>query len=303
MRALHSLLVGAALMAACGTDDSTTPTVDGPLEPAPPEGGQQLATSTWKLQPGEEKYVCFQFYSPSEEVAITRVEQLSAPGIHHFALFQAFGRNEPDEVHECNTLIKQTWMPIYVSGTGDHNLDLPVGTGFVIAPETQYIIQLHLQNNGDEVLDVRGGVNLSYNHDVASVTPAGMYALGNYQIDIPAGATNYSVPVSCQPGKDMHVFGVFPHMHKLGTKIEMTRTVAGGTPQPFYKIDPWRFGDAPVDMMDQAITPTDSFDLTCTYANPGTQNVGFGESSDNEMCFFVMFYYPYDHLDGCIIGG
>jgi hypothetical protein len=26
------------------------------------------------------------------------------------------------------------------------------------------------------------------------------------------------------------------------------------------------------------------------------------ESSDQEMCFFLLFYYPYDHIDGCVIG-
>jgi hypothetical protein len=190
-----------------------------------------------------------------------------------------------------------------VSGTGSHDLTLPAGTGFVIAPETQYIIQLHLQNTGDDPIDVRGGVNLSYEHDTSKVTPAGMYAFGNYNVDIPAGSSNVTVPVSCNPGKQMNVFGVFPHMHKLGTKIELNRTPEGGAASTFYKVDPWEFGNAPVEMIDEQVSTTDTFDLTCTYANPTATDVGYGESSDDEMCFFVMFYYPYDHLDGCIVGG
>ena len=302
MRALgSSWMFGVVLAAACGTSDPATD--DGPLMPAAPAGGQQLATESITVQPGEEKYWCYQFYSPSSSVGITRVEQISAPGIHHFALFQAFGRNEPDAAHECNTLIKQTWMPIWVSGTGSHELDLPTGTGFIIAPETQYIVQLHLQNSGDEPLVIRGGVNLSYEHEVSALTPAGMYALGNYQVDIPAQTTGYSLPVNCAPGKEMSVFGVFPHMHKLGSKIELRRTPSGGPQEMFYKVDPWQFGDAPFDKLEKQVAATDLFDLTCTFDNPTDRRVGFGESSDDEMCFFVMFYYPYDHLDGCIIGG
>jgi len=297
MRALGFLV----LLAACGTSDPG-PDVEGPLEPAPPEGGQQLATSSWTVEPGQESYLCFQFYSPPEEVAITRVETLTSAGIHHFALYQAFGRNEPDAPHECNTLIKQTWNPIYVSGTGAHELNLPAGTGFVIAPDTQYIIQLHIQNTGDEAITVRGGVNLTYEHATSTVTPAGIYAFGNYQIDLPPQSTGTEVPVSCTPGKQMNVFGAFPHMHKLGSKIELVRTPMGGTPSMFYKVDPWDFGNAPVDMVDETVTPTDTFDLTCTFDNPLDHRVGFGESSDDEMCFFVLFYYPYDHIDGCIVG-
>jgi len=302
MRARWSLWLGVVL-AACGTDEPAGSGDEGPLMPAPPEGGQQLATSTFTLQPGEEKYWCYQFYSPPESVGITRIEQISAPGIHHFALFQAFGRNEPDAPHECDTLIKQTWMPIWVTGTGKNELQLPAGTGFVIAPETQYIIQLHLQNAGDDPLTIRGGVNLTYEHDTAAITPAGMFAIGSYDVDIPAQATGHSIPVSCDPARQMNVFGVFPHMHKIGSKIELRRTPAGGASETFYKVDPWRFGDAPVEMLEKTVVPTDSFDLTCTFDNPYSYPVTFGESSDNEMCFFVLFYYPYDHLDGCIIGG
>jgi hypothetical protein len=289
----------AVAFAGCGADD---PPTDLPLEPGPPDGGQQLATTTYHLQPGEEKYICYQFYSPDDAVAITRVDEISAPGIHHMFLFQAFGRNEPDAPHECNTLIKTTWNPIWVANTGEHSLEMPTGTGFVIAPGTQYIVQLHMQNTGDEPLDIRGGLNLTYVHDVASLTPAGMYGIGSFTLEVPPGATNYQVPVSCTPQKEMHVFGVLPHMHKLGTKIELQRTPAGGEQSMFYKVDPWTFGDQPLDMLTATITPGDQLDLTCSYANPSDKAVPYGESSDQEMCFFLLFYYPYDHIDGCVIG-
>lgn len=294
-----ALLVFLAAIAGCGTDE---PANDGPLLPAPPVGGQQLATTTYRLHPGEEKYVCYQFYSPDEAVAITRVEEISALGIHHMFLFQAFGRNEPDAPHECPTLIKTTWNPIWVANTGEHTLQSPVGTGFVIAPATQYIVQLHLQNTSDEPMDIRGGLNLTYERNVDSVTPVGMYGIGSFALEIPGGANNYEVPVSCTSQKKLNVFGVLPHMHKLGTKIEVQRTPVGGEKSMFYKIDPWRFGDQPLDMLDATVSPGDKLDLTCTYTNPTNQAVPYGESSDQEMCFFLLFYYPYDHIDGCVIG-
>jgi hypothetical protein len=295
------LLLVLAVLAGCGTDE---PTTEGPLTPGPPEGGQQLATTTWRLQPGEEKYICYQFYSPDEAVAITRVDELASLGVHHVFLFQAYGRNEPDAPHECPTLIKTTWNPIWVAAAGaEHSLQTPPGTGFVIAPATQYIVQLHLQNTSDDPIDVRGGLNLTYERNVAAVTPVGIYGIGSFALDIPANTQNYEVPVSCTPQKKMNVFGVLPHMHKLGTKIDVQYTPVGGDKKHFYKIDPWLFGNQPLDMMDATISPGDKLDLTCTYNNTTNQSVKYGESSDQEMCFFVLFYYPYDHLDGCAIGG
>jgi len=300
MRAGCLFMFAAGVLAGCATDG---PSTEPPLEPAPPDGGQQLATTSYRLEPGQERYVCYQFYSPDEPVAITHVEEVSAPGIHHMFLFQAFGRNEPDAPHECDTLIRTTWQPIWVANTGEHALQVPTGAGFVIAPGTQYIVQLHMQNTGDEPLDIRGGLNLTYEHAVDSVTPAGMFGLGSFTLEIPPGATSYQVPVSCTPQKEMHVFGVLPHMHKLGTKIELDRTPVGGDASMFYKVDPWEFRDQPLDMVDATISPGEKLDLTCTYANPYDHAVEYGESSDQEMCFFLLFYYPAPRIDGCVVGG
>ena len=296
-----ALLFALAVIAGCGTDE---PDTEGPLSPAPPEGGQQLATSTWRVQPGEEKYICFQFYSPDEPVAITRVDEIASLGVHHFLLFQAFGRNEPDAPHECPALIKTTWNPIYAAATGEgHALQTPPGTGFVIAPATQYIVQLHIQNTSDDPMDVRGGLNLTYERDVSAITPVGIYGIGSFAVDIPANTQKFEVPVNCTMQKTMNVFGVLPHMHKLGTKIDVQHTPVSGEKKSFYKIDPWLFGNQPLDMMNETITPGDKLDVTCTYNNPTNQSVKYGESSDEEMCFFLLFYYPYDHLDGCAVGG
>jgi hypothetical protein len=306
---MRTLLLALATFAcACGGDDGATP-LDAPpgpepLSPAAPDGGQQLATDKVTLQPGEEKYMCFQFYSPEDAVGITRVEAISMAGVHHIGLFQAFGRDEDPKPHECDTLIKQTWLPIWASGAGSPKLELPAGTAFVIQPGTQYIVQLHLQNASEAPIDVRAGLNLTYDRAIDALQPAGMYAFGTFDMEVPANTLDYEVPVTdCVPGKDMHVFAAFPHMHKYGTKLELTRSVDGGAAETFYKIDPWVFGDQPMDPLDVTVSPTDTFALTCHYANPTNEPVPYGESSDTEMCFFVLFYYPYDALSGCIIGG
>jgi hypothetical protein len=275
---------------ACAADSATS------LDPAPPAGGQQLATDTYRLQPGEEKYMCYQFYSPDEKVAITKVDTLSMPGIHHMVVFQALGEKEDDAPHECAQLIKETWLPIAGNGTGSQELVMPANVGFIIDAHTQYIVQLHLQNSSDQALDIRAGVNFAYDHAPANITPAGMFALGSFTVNIPPQTVDYQIPVqNCMPSRDMNVFAVMPHMHKLGTQLAVKRNAGD-----FYKIDPWVFGNQPMDPLIQKISPTDTFDMTCHYTNHTDQTVTYGESSNDEMCFFVMFYYPYTGLAGCI---
>ena len=92
-----------------------------------------------------------------------------------------------------------------------------------------------------------------------------------------------------------------PHMHKLGTKLEVTKsTMANPAAQPFYKIDPWTFGTQPMDSMITTVSPTDTLHATCHWNNPGGAPVGYGESSDQEMCIFVLFAYPLAEPDGCV---
>jgi hypothetical protein len=289
-------LVVVGALAGCGASSD-----EGALEPGPPPGGVQLATPSYHVDSGQETYMCYQFRSPADAVAITHVDTISMPGIHHLALFQVMaGNDEPEEAHECNVTFKLSWLPVFVSGTGSKELTMPDGVGFKIAPNTQYVLQLHIQNASDEPMDVRAGVNLTYDHNPDALQPAGIYALGHMQISIPPNTTDYSLTETCKSNKTRNVFAVFPHMHKLGTAMDVMYTPSGGAASSFYSVSPWSFGNQPVEPRVQTLAPNDELTATCHWNNPGASPVTYGESSDNEMCFFVMFYYPFDQLDGCI---
>jgi hypothetical protein len=298
MKPYHFWLPAIVLACACTSSD------DPPLDPLPPANGVQLTTSpSYKLAPGQETYMCYQFYSPKDKaVAITNVDTISMVGIHHMALFQAgFGVLEPNAPHPCPDLIKTTWLPIFVSGTGSHELALPEGTGFIIQPNTQYILQLHLLNATDNDLDIRAGINLTYSDDASSLIPAGIFAIGTQSINIPPNTTNYQLSESCPMGQKRNVFAVFPHMHYLGTEMDVVLQPGGaGSGSPFYTIDPWVFGSQPVTPITYVSQPSDVMTVTCHWNNPGSSPVVYGELSTNEMCYFIMFYYPYTELDGCI---
>ena len=304
-------LILATLLAACGNDHgapgmTTDPGADAaamtdpPLDPLPPAGGQQLATPSYMLAPGAEVYMCYQFYSPDDAVAITHLDEISMPGVHHFVIYQTTSP-EPDAPHECNVIIKTSWMPIWATGTGSKSMDLPQGTGFIIQPKTQYVVQLHMQNATDSPMTIRAGANLTYDHNPSALTAAGLYALGTFDLDIPPVTTDFTKTIDCKVDRTLNVFTVFPHMHKLGTQLDVTYTpAAGGTAAPFYSIDPWTFGNQPMDPLVKTVNVGDDLNATCHYNNPSNQDVKYGESSDDEMCFFVMFYYPFDGLAGCI---
>jgi len=114
-----------------------------------------------------------------------------------------------------------------------------------------------------------------------------------------AGPTNFSLPPgqqtklshTCAVNGNETMFTLFPHMHQLGVHIKTTVTLRG-TPMVLHDGD-YRFEEQyllPVGPI--AFQEGDSITTECTYQNPGPSTVRFGESSDTEMCFSILFRYP-----------
>jgi copper type II ascorbate-dependent monooxygenase-like protein len=285
---MRALLLAIALVG-CATDKTNE------LSPAPPPGGQQLATTAYTLQPGEEKYFCWTFHSPKQAEAITAVQPISGKLVHHVVLFSTTTA-EPEGFFECPQLVKLNWRPIWAEGTGGSALTVPDGVAFQVAADTQYLVQFHLLNATDKPVTERSGLNLTYAKDPASTMPAGIFALGTLTLDIPAGQSDYTLTAACNAPRDLHAFAAFPHMHKLGTKLEFT-----ANSQSAYSIDPWVFGNQPMDPIDLVITQGEPLSATCHWNNTTGQDVKFGESTNDEMCFMVLFAYPLTDADGCIM--
>lgn len=275
----------------------------GELDPPPPPGGQQLATDEYTLADGEEKYLCYTFDSPDAAKAITKIETIASQSVHHILFVKTMSR-ETGTAFECDTLISLNWNPIYAVGAGAPDLALPDGVGFRIEAGSQYLIQLHLQNLTDGPVTERAGLNLTYAEDTEATTRAGLYAMGTFDLEIPGRATDYSQTVGCNATFPMNVFAIFPHMHKLGTKLDVRHGVNEDAATQVYAKDPWVFGDQPMDPTELSVNTGDYVESTCHWANPDSDDlVRFGESSDQEMCFTLLFYYPAaQDLAACVSG-
>ncbi|MFO0624079.1 MAG: hypothetical protein U0325_00565 [Polyangiales bacterium] len=301
MRRPFAATLAVVLLSCSGATPPSDAAVEAGLGP-PPAGGQQLASDPYTLQPGQERYYCYTFRSPNRETAVTAVQALSGQLVHHVALFQTTAP-EPEGFSECNVLIRTSWRPIWAGGTGRREFRLPENVGFRVPANTQYLIQYHLQNTRPTPVTERSGLNLAYAPDPSRVTPAGIYALGSFSLEIPARAQGFQQVIDCMADRELRVFAAFPHMHKLGTRVRFEAGASRDALSTLYRIDPWPFGDQPLDPVDFTIRPGTHLRATCEWNNPHNRPVRFGESSDDEMCIFTMFYYPFESLAGCIIDG
>jgi hypothetical protein len=113
-----------------------------------------------------------------------------------------------------------------------------------------------------------------------------------------AGPIGFSIPRGrilltheCEMPEAQTAFILFPHMHQHGRHLKTTVTV-GGVEKPLHDAD-FDFADQPQIPIDPlAFAPGDRVRTECTFENDTANDIGFGESSDTEMCFSVFFRYP-----------
>jgi hypothetical protein len=104
--------------------------------------------------------------------------------------------------------------------------------------------------------------------------------------------------MSCEAPFDLNVFGVFGHMHKQGKHIEVSRGATPGA-EVLYST-PWIFDQQPTVLKSFTVKKGEKIHIRCTWDNTTDNLIKYGESTNDEMCSFVWYYTPYEHLDGCL---
>lgn len=293
MSRLAVILATLLFSAACSSGESDVP--------PPPTQGMQLAVGPFSVPSGKEDYYCYSKKLTAADVGwIVRFEPFNSPSVHHVAVFQVFGK-EPEGFYPCPALTKQTWVPLYSGGRNTNGISLPEGAGSQIAADDQLLVHVHLLNASPSEVTERLYMNLHYAEKGADLTPAGIFALGTQRVHIPDGARDFKLTKECMAPKPLNVFAVFPHMHKYATRFQVEHgPTSPADASVVYKLDPWNFGDQPMDPLKLNVKTGDFLRVTCAFNNTSGHELTYGESADNEMCYGILFYTPFDQLDGCV---
>ena len=128
--------------------------------------------------------------------------------------------------------------------------------------------------------------------------PAGIWGMDNHVIDIPPQTENAETSMTCKADRDMDVFGILGHMHKMGKQLDVfpAETAAGEA----LVSEPWSFGDQPIAPVTHHVSNGDSLTLRCRHSNTTQKEIKYGESSDNEMCVLVLYYAPKRDVRSCV---
>jgi hypothetical protein len=258
-----------------------------------------FASETYSLQPGDEKYYCYTVNLPADrDVVITRLTPTYGMGTHHI-LFSQTLTPEPAGFSECPVLSRSTWVPLYAGGLNSGPLQLPASTGFKpLERGQQLVMQLHLQNATAHPISASTAMRIDFVDATPDLIPAGIYGMDDRFLTIPPHTTSAVNQMNCSIDRDLNVFAVLGHMHKRGVHLELSRGAMPGV-ETLYQED-WNFDLQPVTPAAFTVNKMDNLFLRCTHENSGDTALGYGESSDTEMCAMIMYYAPASPVDGCI---
>jgi hypothetical protein len=131
---------------------------------------------------------------------------------------------------------------------------------------------------------------------------ASFFLIGDTDINIPSNSDATLGPVFLPLDAayaDAKFFAITGHEHQLGTNVQValanSPTDAGSM---VYDVANWIWSEPATVKHNPPFTiaPGGGFRFTCTWHNPNPDTtappVKFGESANDEMCFFWAYYYP-----------
>jgi hypothetical protein len=291
--AANALPLLVLLTAACSSDESKPDTGNTPPTPPPPgENWTLLAEKDWTLAPGGEYPDLCAKQQLTRDIYLAAIRPIHPKGTHH--TFVAL--SDTDDGERCTTAVSRGTL-IYAAGAGSEGLTLPEGVALKLPAGKWLNLSLHLYNATGEELRGTSGLEMIEMDPADMMYEASTLLAGPVSLQIPPGRS--TITHQCSIATETTAFAIFPHMHQLGRHLKTTVTI-GGQSKVLHD-DEYDFEEQrqiPIELLRFA--PGDTISTECTYENPGPKTVTFGESSDTEMCFSVMFRYPSTGPGFCI---
>ena len=270
------------------------------------------------VPPGMEDTQCVNLrLSNTAAIKVHQMRNLLSSGSHHLIIY----KNDDPETVETTTPVgctpfagalnlKGLAAPVMITQRAEDALTLPEGVAYTFAPNQMIRIEMHFINSTDAPLEVSATSEFYAVPDSEIDHEANILFIGTPDINIPAGATmdiqRYFTPSRAQLDlSGARFFAITGHTHHHGLNVTVsTSTSTGGARTSVYAPTPFEWSEPETTVHRPEFTmPTglqSGFDIKCSYKNTSNQTVSFGESANDEMCFFWAYYYPSKGSHVCV---
>jgi hypothetical protein len=268
-----------------------TPNID--LKPATP----------WTQPTGDaDDYVCYGVEMPAGSIPAGTVRHVlgmtphivNTKIVHHVLLYQADSAVSPTPA-PCPAPGPPGGRIVYGWAPGGGAMQTPPDVGFPYDASTHWVVQVHY-NNANALVGEQDTSGFSLcTTDQPVKYDADVVAFGSQSFSIPRKSSkaitcSYTVPSGMN---SVHVFSAFPHLHKLGAGIESKLYPGGsGVGIDLGTNDPWNFNAQLWFPLTATMNAGDVVKTRCAWNNTTDQDVSFGPTTEDEMCYSFTAYYP-----------
>jgi hypothetical protein len=249
-----------------------------------PDGYETLVTVDWTIPPPEgptpDEYWCTRL-TVTEDMLLSGFNSISPVGTHHTVL-SVGPPDGADGTFECAFFQNHDTL-LFASGVGTDEFVFPDGVALPVEAGQQLFLNVHLFNVGSDPLSGVSGVAVKKVE--SAETMAEFTFAGTISIDIEAGDPEPQASGGCTLDQDATILNWWPHMHQLGK--HMTVAIDGDLVHD----EMFRFEEQINYPTNREVTASQEITVTCDY-HESDVDVGFGDSSNQEMCFAGFYRYP-----------
>jgi hypothetical protein len=245
--------------------------------------------SPYSAPPSAEEYVCYGFdvTTPQKRHVIAFAPQIDNKAVvHHLLLYRM-----PQAVSPTPTVcggaqgeLVTGWAP----GVG--NLIVPPEAGFPEEGTTHYMMQIHYNNVGGSTAQSDASGFALCTTDQLRPNDAAILAFGSTNFTIPAqGTLAQTCDYTFTEAPVIHAFTAQAHMHLRGHAMTTLNTTANYT---LVDVPNFNFQQQYVNPVTFEIKSGDVIRNTCTWDNTTGSPISFGPTTEDEMCFDFVNYWP-----------
>ena len=237
----------------------------------------------------------------TKAIHVGQIHNVLGPASHHMIIYRVNDTVEQTTPFDCEpfveTLDASKGAPLMITQKRDEVLDLPPGVAYTLDPNQMVRIELHYINATSS--DVQLTATSTITTASSFHQEANFLFIGNPDIKIAPHSTFTLGPTFFKLDEDTFggakFFAITGHEHQFGTNVTVAAAANADDPgRSVYDVPNWQWSEPATVFHDPPFSVPDGggFKFTCDWNNTSDNTVKFGESANNEMCFFWAYYYP-----------
>lgn len=235
-------------------------------------------------------------------IHVGKIHNVLSGASHHMIVYKVADTTPQLTPFDCHpftdTVDPAKGSTLMVTQKKDDLLTLPSGVGYTLGANQMLRIEMHYINATAAPVTLTATSTMIPIADADYHDEAGFLFIGDPDISIPPNASATVGPVFFQlpdTYAGAKFFAITGHEHQMGTNVQIRTAASKADPgAPVYDVPGWSWSEPTtvVPATPFSIPAGGGFNFTCAWKNTSNKTVSFGESANDEMCFFWAYYYP-----------